>query len=157
MRSPTRHMVLAAVATLVVAGLGAGTGLAQDKNKIIAERQELMTQQGREMVVVRNYFQDKADQAAAIAAMESLKKSVPTVANYFPPGTEGPSPDGKWAPKPEVWSEHDKFLAADKKVADQLAALDAAVKSGDKTRVEAQFKEIGFCSACHDTFRAKLQ
>lgn len=142
---------------LALAGVGAGAASAQDKNKIIAERQELMTQQGREMVVVRNYFQDKADQAAAIAAMESLKKSVPTVVNYFPPGTEGPSPDGKWATKPEVWSEHDKFLAAVKKVGDQVAALDVAVKSGDKTRVEAQFKEIGFCSACHDTFRAKLQ
>jgi cytochrome c556 len=59
--------------------------------------------------------------------------------------------------KPEIWKEHDKFLAADKTVAGQIATLDTAVKSGDKAKVEALFKEIGFCAGCHDTFRAKEQ
>jgi len=57
--------------------------------------------------------------------------------------------------KPEIWKEHDKFLAADKAIATQIATLDAAVKGGDKTKVAALFKEIGFCAGCHDTFRAK--
>ena len=89
--------------------------------------------------------------------MDSLTKSIPTVPNLFPPGTEGPTPDGKWATKPEVWSQHDKFLAAVKQVGDQVAAIGAAIKADDKTKVAAGFKELGFCSACHDTFRTKLQ
>jgi cytochrome c556 len=82
---------------------------------------------------------------------------VPEVVKYFPPGTEGPAPDGKWGAKPEIWTEHDKFLAANKKVADQVAALDAALKTGDKGKVEVAFKELDTCNACHRTFRAKLQ
>ena len=74
---------------LMVAGLASGSAWSQsqDKEKVVAERQELMKQQSREMVAVRNFFQGKGEQAAATAAIESLKKSVPTVDKYFPPGT----------------------------------------------------------------------
>ncbi len=149
--------LLAAFAVLAIGALGTTAALAVDKQQTLQDRQDLMIGQGRQWLVIRNYLQDKADQAAALSAVESLAKTVPTVPNYFPPGTEGPNPDGKYAPKPEVWSERDKFLAADTKVVDQVAALDAAVRSGDKTKVEVAFKELAVCSACHDTFRAKLQ
>jgi cytochrome c556 len=59
--------------------------------------------------------------------------------------------------KPEVWKEHDKFVAADKQVAAQIVTLDEAVKSGDKGRIETVFNEIKFCDACHATFRAPAQ
>jgi cytochrome c556 len=156
MKSSTPQWVLAAVMTCAVVGLG-GLALAQDKDKVIAERQNLMKDQAREYVVVKNYLEGKADQAAALSAVESLSKSIPTVPKYFPPGTEGPTPDGKWATKPEVWSEHDKFLAAVKKVGDQVTTLDVALRSGDKAKVEAAFKDLNVCSACHEGFRAKLQ
>ena len=29
--------------------------------------------------------------------------------------------------------------------------------SGDKAKVEVAFKELDFCSGCHNDFRAKLQ
>ena len=135
----------------------AGMAMAAEKEQVIKDRQDAMKEQGRQAVVIRNYTEDKADKAAALAAVDSLTKSVPTVPNLFPPGTEGPTPDGKWATKPEVWSQHDKFLAAVKQVGDQVAAIGAAIKADDKTKVAAAFKELGFCSACHDTFRAKLQ
>jgi cytochrome c556 len=156
MKSSTRHAVVAAVLTFAVAGLG-GVAPAQDRDRIVTERQEAMKQQGREMVAVRNYVQDKGDQAAAIAALDSLQKSVPKVADWFPPGTGIGEVPIKTRAKPEIWQQHDKFLAADKTVMAQIAALDAAVKSGDKPKIEAVFKEVGFCSACHDTFRAKEQ
>jgi cytochrome c556 len=151
--------------SLKLLALGAGltlaayspAALAADKEQVIKDRQTLMKDQGRQWLVIRNYIQGKADQSAAISALASLTKSIPTVPDYFPPGTEGPNPDGKWGPKPEVWSEHDKFLAADKKVADQVGALDAAVKSGDTAKAAAAFKDLNFCSGCHQTFRAKLQ
>jgi len=155
MRSFLKLLALGAALTLGAAYSTAA--LAADKDQVIKDRQSLMKDQGRQWLVVRNYIQGKADQAAAISAIESLTKSVPKVPDYFPPGTEGPSPGGKWGTKPEIWSDHDKFLAADKKVADQVATLDAAVKSGDKAKVAAAFKDLDICSGCHQTFRAKLQ
>src|SRR5271166_5875575 len=150
-----KQRFIVTVVVLAIAGVGAGEASAQDKDRIVTERQEAMKQQGREMVVVRNYIQDKGVQAAAIAALDSLQKSVPKVPDWFPAGTGIGEVTVKTRANPEIWQEHDKFLAADKTVIGQIAALDAAVRSGDKSRIEAVYKEIGFCSACHDTFRAK--
>jgi cytochrome c556 len=147
----------AAALMIAVVGVSVPAALALDKDQVIRDRQAFMKNQARQWLVVRNYIQGKADQAAAEAAIASLTKSVPKVPDYFPPDTAGPAPGGRWGTKPEVWSEHDKFLAADKKVADQVAVLDAAIKSGDKTKVAAAFKDLDFCAACHQTFRAKLQ
>jgi cytochrome c556 len=146
------------IGTAVAIGAMTSTAAwAQDKEKVIAERQDLMKKQVREWIVVRNYVQGTADQQAAITAVDALEKLLPTVPKYFPPGTAGPAPDGKWGTKPEVWTEHDKFLAADKKVEEQVAALGAALKTGDKAKVEVAFKDLDGCNACHNTFRAKLQ
>jgi cytochrome c556 len=148
-------MVLAMGAALVAAVLAGSASFAQDKEKIIAERQDLMKQHGRALVVVRNFSEGKSDQQAAIAAVDSLIKTVPTVPTLFPPGTGIGDVSVKTRAKPEIWSEHDKFLAADKTVAVQIAMLDAAVKSGDKEKVAALYKGIGACAGCHNTFRAK--
>jgi cytochrome c556 len=144
-------------AAIAIAAMTSTAAWAQDKEKVIAERQDVMKKQIRDWIAVRNYLAGNADQQAAVAAADALTKSVPTVANYFPPGTAGPAPDGKWGTKPEVWTEHDKFLAAVKKVSEQVAALDAAVKTGDKAKAEVAFKELDGCNACHNSFRAKLQ
>ena len=148
---------VALAVALLASGLVAGAASAQDKAKVLQEREDLMKQQGREWVVIRNYTQGRADQAAALEAVAALAKSVPTVPDHFPPGSEGPNPDGKYGPKAEVWSERDKFVAAAKQVTGQVVALEAALKSGDKAKVETAFKDLDFCSACHNTFRAKLQ
>jgi cytochrome c556 len=142
---------------LAIGAVYPGAAIAQDKQKLLQDRQDLMQNQGRQWLAIRNYVQGKADQSAALAAVAALEKSLPTVPDYFPPGSEGANPDGKWGPKPEVWSEHDKFLAANRQVADQVAAVGAGIRSGDKSKVEAAFKELDICSACHKTFRAKLQ
>lgn len=155
MNSPLRLLAFAVV--VAVSGLTAGTALSQDKEKIVAERQDLMKQQGREMVAVRNYFQGKGEQAEAVTALESLKKSVPTVDKHFPQGTGIGEVTAKTRAKPEIWREHDKWIAAEKKVAEQIDTLEVAVKSGDKARVETVFNEVKFCDACHSTFRAPQQ
>ena len=149
---------LFAICTMLAIGAAGSIGvLAADKDKVIADRQDFMKRQVREWVVVRNYVQGSADQQAATAAADNLVKLVPMIPDHFPPGTEGPTPDGKYGTKPEVWTQHDKFLAAQKKVTDQVATLDAAVKSGDKAKVEVAFKELDVCNGCHNDFRAKLQ
>jgi len=153
----TRFRLLALGAVLAIAAAASTAALAQDKDKAIADRQDFMKRQIREWIVVRNYVQGNADQQAATAAADTLVKLVPDVPKHFPPGTDGPTPDGKWATKPEVWTEKEKFQAAEKKVTEQVAALDAAVKSGDKAKVEVAFKELDACNGCHNTFRAKLQ
>jgi cytochrome c556 len=149
--------MLAFGAALAIAAAMSIAAVAQDKDKAIADRQDFMKRQIREWIVVRNYIQGNADQQAATAAVDNLAKLVSDVPNHFPTGTAGPTPDGKWATKPEVWTQHDKFLAAEKKVTDQVAALGTAVKSGDKAKVEVAFKELDGCNACHNDFRAKLQ
>ena len=153
MTKPSLKLLAAAVALFTIA-LSAGVALAQDKEKVINERQEAMKQQGREMVAVRNYFQGKGEQAAAITAIESLKKSLPKVPDWFPPGTGIGEVTVKTRAKPEIWQQHDKFLADDKTVIGQIDTLDAAVKSGDKAKIETVFNEIKFCNTCHETFRA---
>ena len=146
------------IGTAVAIGAMTSTAAwAQDKEKVIAERQDLMKKQVREWIVVRNYVQGTADQPAAAAAVDNLAKLVPDVPKHFPPGTAGPTSDGKWGTKPEVWTQHDKFVAAEKKVTDQVAVLGAAVKSGDKAKTEVAFKELDACAGCHNDFRAKLQ
>jgi len=152
-----KRSLLAAMAVLLLVAVGSSVTLAVDKDQVIKDRQDAMKEQGRQAVIIRNYSEGKADQAAALAAVDALTKSLLDVPKLFPNGTDGPTPDGKWATKPEVWSEHDKFLAAVKQVSDQITAIDAAVKAGDTAKVAADFKELGFCKACHDDFRAKLQ
>src|SRR5437763_16530282 len=117
-----------------VLGLGSfccGAVLAQHKDKVIAERQDFMKQQIRQWIVVRNYVQGNAEQPAAVAAADALVKLVPMIEKHFPPGTAGPTPDGKWAAKLEVWSEHDKVVAAEKEVVEKALALGEAVKSDE--------------------------
>src|SRR5712671_683440 len=126
---------LLAICTMLAIGAAGSIGvLAADKDKVIADRQDFMKRQIREWIVVRNYVQGTADQPAAAAAVDNLAKLVPDVPKHFPPGTAGPTSDGKWGTKPEVWTQHDKFVAAEKKVTDQVAVLGAAVKSGDKAK-----------------------
>ena len=149
--------LLAVCTTLAIGAAGSIGVWAADKDKVIADRQDFMKRQVREWIVVRNYVQGSADQQAATAAADNLVKLVPLTPDHFPPGTEGPAPDGKYGAKPEIWTQHDNFLAAQKKVTDQVAALDAAIKSGDKAKVEVAFKEIDVCNACHNDFRVKLQ
>jgi cytochrome c556 len=148
---------IAAFAIGAFCAVSSTSPLAADKDQVIKDRQTFMKDQGRQWLLIRNYVQGKADQAAAIAAADALTKSVSKVPDYFPPDSGGPAPGGKWGTKPEIWSDHDKFLAADKKVADQVAELDAAVKSGDTAKVAAAFKDLDGCAACHQDFRAKLQ
>src|ERR1700719_1426536 len=145
----TSFRLLALGAALAIGAATSIAALAQDKDKVIADRQDFMKKQIREWIVVRNYIQGNADQQAATAAVDNLVKTVPDVPKYFPPGTDGPAPDGKYGTQPEVWTQHDKFLADQKKVTEQVAALSAAIKSGDKAKTEVAFKDLDACNACH--------
>ena len=157
MKSSTRHVVLAAVMTIVLAGFG-GAALAQDKETVIKNREALMRGQGKDLGSVKAYTEGKADLAQAEAGAAGLTQSTKKIPEVFPPGTGGPNTDGKYATKPAIWTDWNKFLDAQKTASDKAEALLVAVKSGDKTKIEPAFGDLGKngCGGCHETFREKL-
>ena len=157
MKSLTRHLVRAALISLAVAGLG-GIALAQDKDAVIKNREALMKAQGKDMGSVKAYIEGKGELAQAEAGATSLAQSTNKIAEVFPPGTGATSTDGKYATKPAIWTDWNKFLDAQKTAHGKAEALLVAVKSGNKGAIEAAFGEMGKsgCAGCHETFREKL-
>jgi cytochrome c556 len=157
MKSSTRHVLLAAVMTFAVAGFS-GLALAQDKETVIKNREALMKGQGKDLGSVKAYTEGKADLAQAEAGAAGLTQSTKKIPEVFPPGTGGPNTDGKYATKPAIWTDWNKFLDAQKTASDKAEALLVAVKSGDKTKIETAFGDLGKngCGGCHETFREKL-
>jgi cytochrome c556 len=157
MKSSMRHVVLGAVMTIVLAGLGASV-LAQDKETVVKNREALMKGQGKDLGSVKAYTEGKGDLAQAEAGAAGLAQSTKKIPEVFPPGTGGTSTDGKYATKPVIWTDWNKFLDAQKTAASKAELLLVAVKSGDKTKIETAFGDLGKngCGGCHETFREKL-
>ena len=132
---------------------------AQDKEAIFKSREVLMKGQGKDIGAVKAYTEGKGDLAEATTGATNLTESMKKIPGVFPPGTEGPSPSGKFASKPVIWGEWNKFLEAQKNATAKADALLVAMKSGDKTAITAAFGDLGKngCGACHETFREKLQ
>jgi cytochrome c556 len=157
MKSSTQHVVLAAVMTIVLGGFGAAT-LAQDKETIIKNREALMKGQGKDLGSIKAYIDGKGELVQAEAGAAGLAQSTKKIPEVFPPGTGGPNSDGKYATKPAIWTDWNKFLEAQKSAADKAEALLVAVKSGNKAAVPAAWDDLlkNGCNACHDSFREKL-
>jgi cytochrome c556 len=157
MRASVKLLALAAALAL---GAAISTGaLAVDKAQVLKDRQALMKQQAGDLKTVKEYVDGKADQAKAIAAATDLTHTMQKIPDVFPPGTEGASPDGKFAPKPTVWSDRKDFLAHRDTAAGKVDALLAAVKGGDKAKIETAFGDLGKhgCDGCHGKFRERLK
>ena len=117
-----------------------------------------MKEQAKDLGTVKDYTDGKADLAQAEASAADLTETTKKIPELFPPGTGGPDAEGKFATKPAIWSDWDKFLAAQKNAAGKADALLAAVKTGNKTAAATAFGDLGKngCGACHETFREKL-
>jgi len=98
MKPSTRHVMLAAIMTIVVAGFG-GSALAQDKETVIKDREALMKGQGKDLGSVKAYTEGKADLAQAEAGATGLTQSTKKIPGVFPPGTGATNTDGKYATK----------------------------------------------------------
>jgi len=147
-------------ATLMITVIGVAVSeAAVDIDAVLKDRQATMKQQGKDMGVIHAFLGGKVDQAAAVAAATSLTETTQKIPELFPPGTDKPSPDGDYAPKPAVWSNQAKFLDVQKSAAAKADALLAAVKTGDKPAIQTAFADLGKngCGACHTDFRQKLK
>ena len=151
--------LLALGAMLAVGAANVPGAVAADKDQVIKDRQALMKQQGGDMGAVKGFLEDKADQAKATAAATDLIATMNKIPDVFPAGTEGPNPDGKYAPKPEVWSDMKGFLAQRDVAAGKADALLAAVKGGDKAAIQTAFADMGKngCGGCHGKYREEIK
>src|SRR5713226_10087572 len=151
---------LLALGAALAIGAAYSTGApAADKEQIIKDRQALMKQQGADLGAVKAFLDDKGDLAKATAAAADLTQTMKKIPDVFPPGSQGPNPEGKWAPKAEVWSDSKGFLAARDTAAGKADALVAAVKGGDKAKIQEAFADMGKngCGGCHGKFREDLK
>ena len=158
MFSVTKFRLLGLVLVVGMAGLSAAS-LAQDKETVLKSRQETMKEQGKDVGAVKAYLEGKGDLAQAKTGAANLTQTTKKIPELFPPGTGGPNPTGDYVAKPEIWTDWNKFLDAQKTAASKADALLVAVNSGDKAAIEAAFNDLGKngCGACHTTFREKIE
>jgi cytochrome c556 len=153
----TKARVLSAAAAIVMAG-AAGFAVAQDKETVLKDRQATMKEQGKSLGAVKAYLDGKGDPAQAKTGAADLTQTTKKIPQLFPAGTGGPSPDGDYVAKPEIWTDWTKFLDAQKTAATKADALLVAVNGGDKAAIQAAFDDLGKngCGGCHTTFREKI-
>lgn len=157
MRGSLKLMTIAAA--LAGLALAMPAGLAADKEQVIKERQALMKKQGADVGAIKGFIDGKNDLAKATAAATDLVADIKKIPDMFPPGSEGPNPEGKYQPKPSVWSNSKEFHAHVDRAETKAEALLAAVKGGDKAKIQTAFADLGKngCGACHGEFRAELK
>ncbi len=152
------NTLLALVGVLAI-GATSAIALAADKEQIIKDRQSLMKEQGGDLGAIKAYLDDKGDLAKATAAATDLIATMKKIPDVFPPGSKGPNPEGKFAPKAEVWSDSKGFLAARDTAQTKADALLVAVKGGDKAKIQEAFADMGKngCGGCHGKFREEIK
>jgi cytochrome c556 len=157
MRGSLKLLIIAAA--LAGWSLAIPAGFAADKEQVIKERQALMKRQGADVGAVKGFLDGKNDLAKATAAATDLTQTMKKIPDVFPPGSEGPDPEGKFAPKPAVWSDWKDFLAHRDAAASKVEALLTAVKGGDKAKIQTAFADLGKngCGGCHGKFRETLK
>ena len=72
---------------------------------------------GKDVGAIKAYIDGKGELVQAEAGAASLVQSTKKIAEVFPPGTGGPDSDGKYATKPTIWTDWNKFLDAQKTAA----------------------------------------
>ena len=147
------------VMAIMTASVAAVAAPAPNKAEILKERQATMKQQAKDAGSIKGYLDGKTNQTAALVGAESLTQTTKKIPSLFPPGTNAPSPDGDYGPKPAIWTEWSKFLDRQKTAVAKADALLVAVKTGQKPEIQRAFVDLGKngCGACHTDFRQKLK
>jgi len=153
-------------AVVFAAGLYSGVARSDDA-AVIDDRQAFMKAQGKDLGAIKAFTEDKGDLAAAQAAGADLVTRIPKIPDLFPKGTGMDAYPGKSYAKPAIWTDHDKFLDADKNALTAAEALNTALKGGDKAAITTALGNMvrdfwgtssptpGACGTCHATFTQK--
>jgi cytochrome c556 len=155
-----RLLTRAVTTAILIAVLACGVAgaLAQDQRAIVQERRAAMKAQGAAMGGVKRYVDGAADQSAAARSVGALVRLTLGEPDRFPPGTSTLDFPGESGAKPLIWSEWEKFLAAQKTMVDEALKLELAVKSGDRAAAAEQLMraaETG-CAGCHRLYRERV-
>ncbi|HZS83043.1 MAG TPA: cytochrome c [Stellaceae bacterium] len=147
-----------AVIGAVVAALGWSAAVVAQNGEgeaVVKDRQAAMKQQGTDLNNIKKFLDGSVDQADAVKAAGELVTIGQALPNRFPKGTSSAEMPGKTRAKPAIWAEWDKFLAAQKNYVAEVQKLEAALKGGDKTAIQAQWTSVAKngCGGCHGPFR----
>lgn len=152
MQASTRRIALAVA---IVSLAAAGTAWSQDQMATVTHRQDVMKGQGKHLTAIKGYLGGKVDKATATTDAADLVASIKTIPTLFPKDSGMAQFPGKSYAKPVIWSEPDKFSAAQQNALAKAETLAAAMKNGDKAKIQAAFVDLGKngCGGCHTTFR----
>src|SRR5215469_14167576 len=112
-----------------VIGIGLFAGAARsDDAATIETRQDHMKAQTKDLGAIKAFTEDKGGLAAAQTAGADLVTRIAKIPDFFPKGTGLDAYPGKSFAKPAIWTEPDKFQAADKSALAFAEKLDTALK-----------------------------
>ena len=153
-----KRLLLAGLTLALGAGV-AQSALAQVKPEILVkQRQAAMTLQAKYFGPLAGMAQGKvpfnADTVAMNSALLDALSRMPW--DGFAPARKDATV--KTAALPAVWSEGDKFKAAQDNFHKAVAALVAVSRGGDEAAQKAAIGGVGkACGGCHQDFREKQQ
>ena len=118
----------------------------------IKYRQSAMTLQNHHLGRIFAMANGKVPFDAKAVAVDADVLTTVTLLPFVAFGEGTDKGDSKALPK--VWTDKDGFMAAAKKMQDEVVKLNAAAKGGNLDAIKAAAGETGkACKACHDTYR----
>jgi len=150
MNARTMCSTVVALAVIAAAAVGCAAMQKRPPAEVVAERQEVMKQQGK----VWKDIQDKAkagDIKGIAPSAQQLVASADKIPALFPEG----SMTEKSNAKPEIWQKKGEFEAAAKNLHAEAVRLRDTASSGDANATQALVKDFGrkACGTCHTPFR----
>jgi cytochrome c556 len=147
-----KHLLFAAATVIGIAtALPAAAQFAKPE-QAITYRQSAMALQGNHMGRLFAMANGRVPFDAKVAA-EQIEIVAMLNKLQFAAFVDG-SDKGETRAKPEIWTQKDKFMAAETKSHEDVAKLVAAGKTGNFDQIKAAVGAVGqSCKGCHDEFR----
>jgi len=142
--------VVVAGAALLVAACASTQMAKKSPEELVAERQQVMKQNGDAWKNVQDNA--KAGNWPAVAAnADIISKNAAKIPSLFPQG----SMTEKSKAKPEIWQKWAEFEATAKKMETEGAKLRDVAQTGNAQGTNDMIKDFGrnACGACHTPFR----
>jgi cytochrome c556 len=144
-------MVLGSLAVVAAAGCASMEAPKMSAAEAIAQRQQLMKEQGAAMRSIQDKL--KAGQVEAVAVdAEKLAKTSTQILSLFPPGSLNAETSRA---KPEIWQKWPEFEGNAKALEAKATQLAATARTGNAQATGAAATELAktTCGACHTAFR----